>query len=146
MQNQIIIAPVVAKYRDAIISLLQAEGLPVDDLPAELSRFYMATDNGFVIGLIGLEVYERVGLLRSLTVKPEYRRMKIAASMVNEVENLGRSLGLKAIYLLTETAEGYFSRNGYIKIERSTAPISLQQSSEFRGVCPSTAITMKKTL
>ena len=100
-------------------------------------------ENSSVIGAIGLETYERSGLLRSLIVKPEYRKMNIAAALVNEIESLGRRLGLANIYLLTETAKDYFDRKGYETIERTEAPESLQQSSEFSHVCPSTAVVMK---
>ena len=75
MPNQIDIIPFHSKYRAALISLLQSERLPVEDLPQDLSGFFMATDNGFIVGAIGLEIYDRSGLLRSLVVKPEYRKM-----------------------------------------------------------------------
>src|ERR1044071_1924646 len=130
MSNQIVISPVNLTYRNAIIGLLQSEGLPVADLPTDLPDFFIATDNGLVIGAIGLEVYERDGLLRSLVVKKEYRSMNIAAGLVNELEKIAKSKGLKNIYLLTETAQGYFSKKGYETIKREDAPDSLKQSSE----------------
>ena len=146
MQNTITITVAESKYKEAIIALLQSERLPVEDLPARFQNFFIATDNGFVIGAIGLEVYGRDGLLRSLVVKPEYRKMKIAEGLVNEVEKLGKSFGLAAIYLLTETAQRYFAGKGYQAIERKEAPASLMQSSEFSHVCPASAVLMKKNL
>ena len=146
MPNQIDITTVNPKFREAIISLLQSEGLPVEDLPPMMQNFFVAMDNGFVISAVGLKIYERSGLLRSLVVKPEYRKMKIAAGLVNEVEVSGRRLGLKNIYLLTETAKDYFHRKGYEQIARDEAPESIKQSTEFSHVCPSTAILMKKTI
>lgn len=146
MRNQIDISPADRKYREAIISLLQSANLPVEDLPPQLQNFYTATDNGFVIGAVGLETYDRNGLLRSLIVNPEYRKMKIAAALVDAIEKLGRSLGLTNIYLLTETAPDYFGRMGYEKISREQVPASLKQSTEFSHVCPSTAILMKKAI
>jgi amino-acid N-acetyltransferase len=146
MGNQINIVPVDPIYRDAIISLLRSEKLPVSDLPPDLPQFLMAIDNGHVVGGIGLEIYERNGLLRSLVVKPEYRSMKIAAGLISELEKLARDQGLHAIYLLTETAPDYFLKKGYDIIPRSDAPESLQQSSEFSHVCPTTAVLMRKNL
>jgi amino-acid N-acetyltransferase len=144
MGNQIQIVPVDLQYRDAIISLLQSEKLPVSDLPPNLPHFLMATDNGIVVGAIGLEIYERNGLLRSLVVKKEYRSLQIAAGLVSELEKAARHAGLQTIYLLTETAQHYFSKKGYAIIPRSEAPASLQQSSEFSHVCPTTAVLMRK--
>jgi len=144
MRNQIDITPFNLKYREALISLLQSEGLPVDDLPQDLPNFFMVTDNSFIVGAIGLEIYDRSGLLRSLVVKPEYRKMKIAKSLVGELERQARNEGLTSIYLLTETARDYFSKIGFEETNRDEAPASLKQSTEFSHVCPSTAIFMKK--
>ncbi len=110
MLNDINIKPARPEHREAIISLLQSAGLPVEDLPNGLQNFYTALDNGIVVGLIGLETYGRNGLLRSLVVRPDYRQMKIAAALVDEVERTGRDLRLADIYLLTETAKDYFTK------------------------------------
>jgi amino-acid N-acetyltransferase len=146
MNNQIDITLFNHKYREALVSLLQSEGLPVEDLPQDLSNFYMATDNGFIVGAIGLEIYERSGLLRSLVVKPEYRKMKIAKNLVSELERQAKNKALSCIYLLTETARDYFSKIGFEETSREEAPVSLKQSTEFSHVCPSTAIFMKKKI
>ena len=110
MLNDINIKPASLEHREAIISLLQSAGLPVEDLPNGLQNFYTAMDYGIVVGLIGLETYGRNGLLRSLVVRPDYRQMKIAAALVDEVERTGRDLRLADIYLLTETAKDYFTK------------------------------------
>ena len=146
MGNQINIVPVDLTYRDAIISLLQSERLPVSDLPPDLPHFLMATDNGNVVGGVGLEIYERNGLLRSLVVNPEYRNRRIAEGLISQLEALARDQGLQAIYLLTETASEYFSKKGYETVPRTDAPESLKQSSEFSHVCPTTAVLMRKNI
>jgi amino-acid N-acetyltransferase len=146
MNNQVNITPANLEYREAVVSLLQSAGLPVEDLPHQLQNFYIAMKNDFVVGAIGLETYDGNGLLRSLVVNPAFQKMNIAAALVNEIENLGRSLGLNSIYLLTETAKDYFGRKGYEQVAREQAPESLKRSTEFSHVCPSTAILMKKTL
>lgn len=146
MRNQINITPFNLEYKAALISLLQSEGLPVEDLPQDLSNFYMATDDGFFVGAIGLEIYDRSGLLRSLVVKPEYRKMKIAASLINELEKQARTKRLQEIYPLTETAQHYFSRTGFSNASRDEAPAALKQSPECSHTCPSTAFLMRKII
>lgn len=146
MRNQIDITPFNLKYREALIDLLQSEGLPVEDLLQDLSNFFMATDNSLIVGAIGLEIYETSGLLRSLVVKPEYRKMKIAKNLVGELERQVRNEGLTSIYLLTETARDYFSKIGFEETSRDEAPVSVKQSTEFSHVCRSTAIFMKKKI
>jgi amino-acid N-acetyltransferase len=146
MQNIISITAAEPKYREAIIDLLQSENLPVEDLPGNLTNFFIAKNNSVVIGAIGLEIYGDDGLLRSLVVKSAYRKMKIATALINELERLGRDLGLKNMYLLTETAREYFEGKGYQVMERSNAPALFQQSSEFTHACPASATLMRKNI
>jgi amino-acid N-acetyltransferase len=146
MQNHVVVDVAGSKDRNAIISLLQAEKLPVEDLSTDVANFFVAKENGLVIGSIGMEIYERNALLRSLVVKARFRKMKLAAALINELEKQAREKGLENIYLLTETAQEYFSMRGYHTVNRNEAPLSLQKSSEFSHVCPSNAILMKKVL
>jgi amino-acid N-acetyltransferase len=132
--------------RENVVALLTAEKLPVDDLPATLENFLVAKQNDEVIGVVGLEIYGDYGLLRSLAVSPAFRGQGVAGTLVQQIEVLANSKGLKAICLLTETAPDYFDRKGYTRITRSDVPAEVQQSSEFSHVCPQSAIVMIKNL
>jgi amino-acid N-acetyltransferase len=48
--------------------------------------------------------------------------------------------------LLTETAEGFFRAIGYEIIDRSHVPEKINQSAEFRLLCPASAVCMRKSL
>src|SRR3569833_1913902 len=118
-------------YREDIIALLSSEKLPASDLPASLKNFLVVIENDELVGVIGLETYGNYGLLRSLAVRPDSRNQNIAGKLVREIENLATAEGLKAIFLLTETASDYFLRKGYHAIARAEMPTEVQQSSEF---------------
>jgi len=133
-------------YREDIVALLSAEKLPVSDLPESLKNFLAVVESDELIGVIGLETYGHYGLLRSLAVHPNSRNQNIAGKLVAQLEKLAVSEGLKSIFLLTETAQDYFSRKGYQAISRAEMPSEVQQSSEFSHVCPQSAIAMKKDL
>ncbi|EHQ24399.1 arsenic resistance N-acetyltransferase ArsN2 [Mucilaginibacter paludis] len=133
-------------YRASVINLLKAEKLPFEDLPDSLENFLVTIINHEITGIVGLECYGNVGLLRSMMVAPRFRGRGIAHTLIQHAENLGRNNKLKAIYLLTETASGYFSRKGYQQIARDIVPDEIKQSSEYDGVCPQTAIVMGKSL
>lgn len=134
------------KYKEDVIALLRAENLPASDLPATLKSFFVMIENEQLIGVAGLEMYGTCGLLRSLAVHSDFRNQNIAGKLVMQIEHLAAAEGLKAIFLLTETAPYYFSRKGYHIISRSEMPAEVQQSSEFSHVCPQSAIAMKKDL
>ncbi len=71
------------KLRQSIVSLLQAEKLPVEDLPSLLDNFFVTIEDNKVIGVIGLEQYDNCGLLRSMVVNNRYRNKNIASRLVN---------------------------------------------------------------
>jgi amino-acid N-acetyltransferase len=134
----------VRNYRDEIITLLAAQNLPVSDLPESMDNFFVATEGDLLIGVIGLEIYEQYGLLRSLAVARDHRSKGIASQLIAQLETAAEFEGLKEIYLLTETAAAYFSRRGFRYTKRANVPAVLLGSSEFSEVCPVSAIVMKK--
>jgi amino-acid N-acetyltransferase len=134
------------KYRDKVIALLKAENLPVADLPASLETFAVALQGDELAGVAGLEIYGSYGLLRSLAVDKRFRNKGIALQLLNAVEAMAAENKLQALYLLTETAPGYFTRNGFEQVARTAIPTEVQGSTEFSHVCPQSAIAMKKKL
>ena len=134
------------KCQNEIIDLLRSNNLPWEDLPASLNDFYAMVDEGKIVGLIGMERYAHYGLLRSMVVHPDYRNRLIADKLVQALEQKAAISGITAMYLLTETAEQYFSKRNYQVITRSEVPQALFQSSEFSHVCPVSATVMKKDL
>jgi amino-acid N-acetyltransferase len=133
-------------FRDAVIALLVAEKLPVDDLPEKLDNFVVALEGERLVGVAGLEIYGLYGLLRSVAVDKAHRGKGIADRLLKQIEGLAEAKQLKAIFLLTETAPEYFSRKGYQSISRAAVPEEIQQSTEFSHVCPQSAVVMRKNL
>ncbi len=143
---EIMIIEQAKNQRKDIAAILSAQNLPVEDLPEVLNNFLQAKENGKIIGVIGLEIYGTYGLLRSLVVIPEYRNKGIAVKLLEQLESLAALKGLTTLYLLTETAPEYFSRQLFQKITRDEVPDEVKQSSEFSHVCPVSAIVMKKLI
>jgi len=54
-----------------------------------------------------------------------------------------KEMNKKDIYLLTNTAEGYFAKKGFFQINRSQIPYELLKNSCLNFSCPSTSICMK---
>jgi amino-acid N-acetyltransferase len=133
-------------FRSAVVALLAAEKLPVDDLPEKLDNFVVALEDEHLVGVAGLEMYGPYGLLRSVAVDRAYRGKGIADRLLKQIESLAEARQLKAVFLLTETAAGYFSRKGYQSISRAEVPEEVQQSTEFSHVCPQSAVVMMKNL
>ena len=92
---------------------------------------------------MGLERYGDVGLLRSLAVSPEARGKGLGGELVQAVMDRAREKNMRALYLLTETAENFLSRFGFERIPRARLDARLEASCELQGVCPETAVAMR---
>ena len=111
-----------------------------------LKHFLLAWDKSNLIGVVGLEIYGRCALLRSLAVDADYRNMGLASRLVDKIESHAASLKLSTLYLLTMTAESFFEKRGYQRTARESAPAGIQGTSEFANLCPDGAACMVKHL
>ena len=137
--------PAAVSDLPAIRGLLDAERLPSSDLDASLlSSFIVLRADAEIHGVIGLEVLGEVALVRSLVVTQSQRGRGLGASLVQAVEKHANAAGVRTLYLLTTSAADFFTSLGYRAIPRESAPVSIQQTSQFAGLCPSTAIVMVK--
>jgi amino-acid N-acetyltransferase len=96
--------------------------------------------------VIGLEIKKQNALLRSLAVDADYRNRRIATSLVGEIEDYAKSKEVDTLYLLTMTAEAFFEKCGYRRIARDSAPTEIQETTEFRNLCPASAVCMVRHL
>jgi amino-acid N-acetyltransferase len=133
--------------RSAAVALLKSAGLPASDLTAaQLEHFFFSATEGSLTALVGLEVYGSNALLRSLIVSAKERQHGVGSALVSHAESYAAANHVQAIYLLTTTAEGFFRRFGYERIDRSDAPPLIQSTREFTRLCPATATLMIKRL
>ena len=135
-------------HRPTIIELLKASGLPTDDLPLadRLDHFVVALADNGLVGVAGLECWDSVALLRSVAVTRSVQRQGIAGQLTRHLLALARQEGVQAVYLLTTTAESYFERHDFVRIERQQAPVAIQLTGQFQSLCPASAVLMKRSL
>ena len=122
--------------------LLHASGLPLDGLEAALAHGLVASLDGRLVGCVALELYGESALLRSLAIAPELRGQGLGAVLTRRALDLARTLGAHDVYLLTQTASGFFPRFGFAPEERPKAPTPVRNSVEFRSACPESALFM----
>jgi amino-acid N-acetyltransferase len=139
------ILPLGSDELPQVIALLGANGLPVTDLTPEILLLGVHDSLGLE-GIVGVEPHGTVGLLRSLAVRQDRRGSGLGSALVLEAERMARERGITALYLLTTTAEQFFSNRGYARMPRDGAPTEIRASSEFRSICPSSAAFMGKPL
>ena len=126
----------------AVERLLTASGLPLDGVREALGTFVVAEARGDVVGVAGLEICCDDALLRSVAVQPDWRSHGLGRALVTRVISDAEARGLRALYLLTTTAERYFPSFGFRTISRDEVPDDLRKTAEFRGACPASATVM----
>jgi amino-acid N-acetyltransferase len=129
----------------AIEQLLTSSGLPTAGVAEALRGFVVAESDqdSRIVGVVGLELCcDEYALLRSTAVDPEWRGTGLGRRLVTHAIAEAESRGIKALYLLTTTAERYFPSFGFVKTSRETVPDEVKQSVEFREACPSSATVM----
>ena len=132
--------------RDALLALMERAHLPTDGLAAHLDAAVVARDGDRVVGSAAIELYADGGLLRSVAVDADCRGTGLGARLTAAAIDEAERRQLPALYLLTTTAEDFFPRFGFERITRDEVPVSVQDSIEFRGACPASAVVMFKRL
>lgn len=131
----------------AATALLGSAGLPTGDLtPAHCENFFFAGAADAPIGLVGLELFGDVALLRSLVVDAGHRGAGAGAALLEHAEDQARARGVRTIYLLTTTAEEFFARRRYARATRDSAPAAIRSTREFSGMCPASSAFMRREL
>ena len=137
----------------AVERLLADAGLPVDGiadiLATNAADFVVAEDPespGKLAAVAGLEVCRDDALLRSVAVRPEWRARGLGRDLVRRIVSLAEARGVNSLYLLTTTAEHYFPRLGFTRIDRDAVPLEIRDTIEFRAACPASAVAMTRPL
>lgn len=132
--------------KELVISLLEEADLLTEDLPEGLPTFLLAKEGDELVGVAGLELFGSVGLLRSVAVSPAYQGQGIAGRMVEQLLASADEQDLQAVYLITTKADHYFDRYGFTAVDRQQVPEEIQQTRQFSGLCPSSAVVMKRII
>ena len=137
-----------ATYTDLedIVSMLHTSNLPSVDCEEHLDNFVIVEVNEKIIGIGGLEVYGNVGLLRSIVVDADSRRNGVGEIIYKLIAKKAANVGVNTLYLLTESAEKYFSGLGFSVQDRDEIPASIKETKQFKEPCPSSAKVMCRVL
>ena len=137
-----------APDKQEVLALISGAELPVEDLSDETMRnFMVARDkDDTIIGVVGIEMYQENGLLRSLAVDPVCREQGLGGRLTREIEAFARCNGIKTLYLLTTTAANFFPKFEYQVVPRDQTPESIQNTAEFKNLCPVSAVCLCKSL
>lgn len=127
----------------AVQALLDRFKLPVKGVAEHFDRFIVLKSNDQVIGCAGIEIYESTALLRSVAIDPAEHGKGYGKRLIAHILGLAREKGVNHVFLLTETAEGYFQRLGFMTIAREDLDERIKETEEFVSLCPDSAASMR---
>ena len=129
-----------------IISLLRSSGLPFEDIQSRISCLFIGYAGSEVIGIGGMEIYERSGMLRSLVIQESFRGRGYGIALYKKLIEYAKLKEVETIYLLTTTTDQFFEKIGFERIDRKAAPSVVQNTEEFRKLCPASMVCMRMTM
>lgn len=138
---------IAQKDYDCLANLLAENALMTDDLEGENKKFFaFCDDQGWRMGVGGLEIYGSVGLLRSFMTVSSHRGEGRGSSMLSLLLAQAKALGAHTLYLFTENAEGFFAKQGFEVVDREEAPDAIKASDQYRIHCGDEAVMMRYKL
>ena len=140
----VVITKTESIHLQEVEKLLLTVNLPIEGVKESFSNFFIAQKKNMIIGCAGIEIYEEVGLLRSVAIIPSSQKQGIGQMMVNKIEEFAIEEGIKNLYLLTDTAEQFFLRLNYKKIARERTDSRIKQTIEFTTICTSATVMVKE--
>lgn len=91
----------------------------------------VARQNSRVVGSAALELHADGALLRSVAVAPEMRGQGLGRELTDAAIRPAQDIRVPCRYLLTTTAEQYFAKFGFVRIERTAVPATVHTSIAF---------------
>lgn len=132
--------------REAIRRLLTEGGLPAEDLDRHLSEFRLVKQKGSLIACAALERFGADGYLRSVAVAARARGTGLGARLTEEMMSEAAAGSLRAVWLMTLSAEAFFAQRAFVRVPREEAPPWLRAHEHFQTYCPVGAILMRRAL
>lgn len=127
-----------------MIALLSDAGLLTTDLAEGAAEYIALGSPPLAFG--GIVYCGSAALLRSIVVANATRKTGKGAAVVAELLSRARARGVKDVWLLTERAEPFFAKHGFMRRPRGEAPEGIRTTSQFGHLCPDSAILMHRSL
>lgn len=129
-----------------LTNLLGKCNLPQEGVEENISNMLLGFIDETLVASAGLEIYGHTVLLRSVAVHESFRDKGLGKSIVKASLCFAKEHDVTELFLLTTTAENYFPKFGFYKVDRTEVPDLVKTSIEFTNSCPLSAVVMVKYL
>jgi N-acetylglutamate synthase-like GNAT family acetyltransferase len=88
----------------------------------------------------------KIGLLRSVAVADTHRNQKLGQQLFEAAMEYARTKQVQEVFLITESADLYFGKKGFRRVDRDAIPVEILETKQFSALCPSSAVVMTMNL
>ena len=134
------------KERAELEQMLSSHQLCFNDVNEQGVHLFGVSLNAELVGYFGYELFDNLALFRSMIVLPDARNKGYGALIWPQAKEKLLEAGVKEVYLLTNSAAPFFSKQGFVKIARASAPEPILATTEFKEFCPADSVCMKINL
>lgn len=99
-------------------------------------NFWIAIDTSFnkIVGTIGLEKREDIGIIRRFYIQEEYQNKKIGTNLYQILEKYSKETNIKTLYLtcgnVLEKAHRFYLNNGYNQIDKMEIDMHAEENDD----------------
>jgi N-acetylglutamate synthase-like GNAT family acetyltransferase len=108
----------------------------------EAGFYVMVTPTGEKAGFGGMEIYGKIGYIRSMVINKAMRGKGLGQMLAMLLITRAHMMGITSLYLLTHDKEDFFIKLGFKEMSREEAPGDVKSNAQFSGLCPKTDILM----
>ena len=132
--------------REELKNLLSSNQLCFNDINEQGVHLFGVQIKDQLVGFFGYELFDKLALFRSMMVLPEARNKGYGGLIWSQAKEKLQDEEVSEVYLLTNTAAPFFSKQGFTEVARTTAPEPISNTTEFKEFCPADSIFMKINL
>ena len=129
--------------QNSLQQLLKSEKLCYNDIAEDGVELYGVKIKHVHVGYFGFEQFNENALFRSMLVQPDARKRGYGSLIWNEAKSKLKEMGVRNVYLLTDTATSFFEKQGFVIVDRNSAPEAIAKTTEFIEFCPDSSVCMK---
>ena len=106
--------------QESLQEILKSEKLCYNDIGADGVILFGVKIKHVHVGYFGFEQFGDLALFRSMLVQPDARKRGYGTLIWNEAKAKLIDMGVKTVFLLTDTAADFFSKQKFEIVERSS--------------------------
>lgn len=140
---RVLIRPAIRSELAGIRQLLASQDLPYERFEERLSHLLVAQSEGMVVGCVGLELIDRMGIIRVLAVEPDFQEEDIDRQLIEHILDYARLANLEEVYAFTSSISPYLEELGFKVVDREELPARIKELPDLETLYPEGSLCLR---